>query len=222
MLKYTLVTKSITPYRIGHIITIPNRPSPLSPKHHRFREESYGEFGNHLETLEVPLLWAIGMRYNRIMTSTPPSEETKLCPKCRKYKPTSEFYKSSRTASGLQSYCKDCAKLTQKVHRTQSMPTHLKEAHSARALNTHAYHLIRAAQQDLCIVCGEPLPSRVDQCYANHETGELLCGRCGYIVFTYRDNVAELLAVVRYLGGPRPVRKDTTAMDDLKGMLHSE
>ena len=38
----------------------------------------------------------------------------KLCPKCQRRKPTSEFHKNLHEADGYQSYCKTCAKIIRK------------------------------------------------------------------------------------------------------------
>ena len=42
--------------------------------------------------------------------------ETKLCTKCGKEKPISEFSKSARRADGLQRYCKSCMAEYNRIH----------------------------------------------------------------------------------------------------------
>ena len=37
--------------------------------------------------------------------------EEKFCPRCKKVKPRSAFYKAAREACGLQSWCKECQKI---------------------------------------------------------------------------------------------------------------
>lgn len=46
--------------------------------------------------------------------------ETKVCKKCGRELPVSEFYKSNKSSDGLQWWCKDCLKQSSKMsHRVK-------------------------------------------------------------------------------------------------------
>ena len=49
---------------------------------------------------------------------------TKRCPKCGEVKPADEFFRSSSSIDGLQSYCRSCAK---DYNSTWYVPEHARE-----------------------------------------------------------------------------------------------
>ena len=79
--------------------------------------------------------------------------ETKVCNKCGKEKPISEFSKNSRKRDGLQTACKECMAEYNRLHYQKN-----KEIYSAKAKenvqNIREYiHSIKS--QLKCSVCGE-------------------------------------------------------------------
>lgn len=60
---------------------------------------------------------------------------TKLCSKCKKRKPESEFHKNKRAPDGLSSWCKTCAK----VYSTKYYAVHRKEAREQRRKHQKAH-----------------------------------------------------------------------------------
>lgn len=48
---------------------------------------------------------------------------TKVCSRCRRELPISEFYKNKRNKDGLQHYCKKCKKVTHKAYLDKNTNT---------------------------------------------------------------------------------------------------
>jgi len=71
--------------------------------------------------------------------------QDKLCPKCKKIKPRSKFWKDRRRADGLQSYCISCQKNRYKTEDYRSWqrdrtlsPVHKQALNAARFANKRA------------------------------------------------------------------------------------
>ena len=79
--------------------------------------------------------------------------ETKLCTKCGKVKPISEFGKNKSKKDGLQSHCKECVKEYKKKHYSENKEYYLEKARTYR----------QKCREDLndykntlkCSICGE-------------------------------------------------------------------
>jgi hypothetical protein len=129
------------------------------------------------------------------------------CPSCEKAVPHEDFDRSSNTASGLSSWCKQC-----------------KSAASRDAYFYRKYKLTRRAlmglrdeQDDLCAICGEPQPEHLDH---DHETGgirQLLCQRCNHGLGLFRDDPKLLHAAAYYVAfhtARQEVAAEITAMTE--------
>lgn len=79
--------------------------------------------------------------------------ETKLCTKCGKVKPISEFGKNKSKKDGLQSHCKECVREYKKKHYSENKEYYLEKARTYR----------QRCREDLndykntlkCSICGE-------------------------------------------------------------------
>lgn len=56
--------------------------------------------------------------------------ETKICSKCKKEKPISEFGKNKAKKDGLQAECKECKSAYNKLHYQKNKETYLAKAPS--------------------------------------------------------------------------------------------
>jgi len=129
--------------------------------------------------------------------------KTKVCSKCKKEKPLSEFYKDKATRDGLHSWCKVCKDTRQRKwfqkniekQRERLRPYHRRwrKEHKEKVRNWKLKYLFGIALEDynqmleeqngVCAICGKPERKKgcslsVDH---NHRTGQvrgLLCGDC--------------------------------------------
>lgn len=76
--------------------------------------------------------------------------ETKVCNKCGKEKPISEFSKNSRKRDGLQTACKECMAEYNRLHYQKN-----KEIYSAKAKENIREYIHSIKSQLKCSVCGE-------------------------------------------------------------------
>lgn len=70
----------------------------------------------------------------------------KYCPKCDTKKDESNFYRNPKSRDGLQSYCKDCEKETQRASRLKA-GMQPRTGRPKRHVHTHA------AYMDGCLKC---------------------------------------------------------------------
>lgn len=79
--------------------------------------------------------------------------ETKICSKCKKEKPVSEFGKNKAKKDGLQAECKECKSAYNKLHYQKNKETYLAKA---RESSKECEDYIREIKSSLkCSICGE-------------------------------------------------------------------
>lgn len=154
--------------------------------------------------------------------------ETKLCPKCKESKPTSEFHRNKARKDGLQYTCKPCAIRTvvasQRNNRDaynsrnrewyRANPNASRAAHLKRkyGITQADYDALLAAQGDGCAICHNDIqragaarsgqPSRWFCVDHDHTTGKvrgLLCRRCNALAGWAEDTPELFKAVREYL-----------------------
>ena len=102
------------------------------------------------------------------------NELTKVCPKCGRELPLNEFYKNKTRKDGLQIYCKECQKESDKLYRenhTDDISKYQKEYRE----NNHSYVLKRAKKYNECVK--NPSCPRVGRLGAQFEV--FICEICG-------------------------------------------
>jgi hypothetical protein len=129
-------------------------------------------------------------------------EGFRWCPSCRQAVAHENFDRSSRTASGLSSWCKACKGIASR------------DAYFYRKYKLTRTQLaaLREAQDDRCAICGDPGPQHLDH---DHETGKirrLLCQRCNQGLGLFRDDPYLLHVAALYVTGHRQAH----AFDELE------
>ncbi len=123
----------------------------------------------------------------------------KICKKCGKEKPRSEFYFDNTTKDGLSSYCKSC----------NSIGAWERTLHHKYNLTVKQYELMLKSQNGVCAICGQP-ETREDQngrikrlgVDHDHSTGDirgLLCNKCNRMLGEFGDNSELLKKAALYL-----------------------
>jgi hypothetical protein len=120
-------------------------------------------------------------------------EGFRWCPSCRQPVAHENFDRSSRTASGLSSWCKACKGIASR------------DAYFYRKYKLTRTQLaaLRVAQNDRCAICGDPEPQHLDH---DHDTGRirrLLCQRCNHGLGLFRDDPYLLQVAALYVTGHR-------------------
>lgn len=130
----------------------------------------------------------------------------KICTKCKKEKPLTDFPKRYPYKGGLNSHCKQCH------NEYQNTPAKKKVARNKRLLRTYNmtiedYDQMLDEQEGVCAICGEHETRRLHGVIArlsvdhDHKTGKvrgLLCTNCN-VGLGYLDNKIWLNGAKYYL-----------------------
>jgi len=111
------------------------------------------------------------------------------CPSCEQAVAHEDFDKSSRTASGLSSWCKACK-------RAASRDAYFYRRYK---LTQRELSELRRAQQDRCAICGDAAPQHLDHDHATGGIRRLLCQRCNHGLGLFRDDPQLLHAAAYYV-----------------------
>jgi hypothetical protein len=98
-------------------------------------------------------------------------EHGKSCPRCRKYKPWSDYQNSSKTKDGRQVYCRSCAS----AHGRAYYRANADKIRAKLAAATGPGHPADPAKTKICGTCGVEKPH--PEFYAHRSTSD---GRAGY------------------------------------------
>ncbi len=137
-------------------------------------------------------------------------EGFRWCPSCEQAVAHENFDRSSRTASGLSSWCKPC-----KGAASRDAYFYRKYKLTQRELNA-----LREGQQNRCAICGDPDPQHLDH---NHSTGKirkLLCQRCNQGLGLFRDDPHLLHVAGLYIEGHRQQEALETLADAARTAEH--
>jgi len=116
-------------------------------------------------------------------------EGFRWCPSCEQAVACENFDRSSRTASGLTSWCKPCKSVA-----SRSAYFYRKYKLTERELSA-----LRKAQQDQCGICGAPAPEHLDHDHATGKIRKLLCQRCNQGLGLFRDEPYLLQVAALYV-----------------------
>ena len=127
----------------------------------------------------------------------------KICSKCRVEQPLQNFSRYARSADGLHSQCKECA-------RAASAEWEAKNPEKVRAKNRRCRYgispedvlALRQTQDGKCPGCQRDLTTVRECVDHDHATGKvrgLLCARCNTNLGMANDDPATLRRLVNYL-----------------------
>ena len=130
---------------------------------------------------------------------------TKVCARCGKEKPLSEFYVDSQSKDGRNSWCKDCHKKYGREYRV-ARKEKLREIDYIRryGVDLKTYKALLESQRGRCAICGK-LPKGNEKRLGidhDHETGKirgLLCERCNMGLGFFNDDPQLLQKAIEYL-----------------------
>lgn len=148
--------------------------------------------------------------------------ETKVCSKCRRNKPLSDFYKQENHSDGLRSACKDCLKkadkkyrdseIGQKVSKTKyqrkkKMPNAKKHFQDQYLWRTYKIRITQKeqmylAQNGCCIICEKPISFDlifIDHRHLDGKIRELLCPACNTFVGHIENKRHLVDKIIKYL-----------------------
>ena len=129
---------------------------------------------------------------------------TKQCRKCRRVKSFLEFSYSAKSSDGLQSYCKDCNRLSVNLRNKQNPRQHKnRNLKTKYGIDHFQFDIKLAAQNNCCGLCNKPFTLEnspvVDH---DHKTGlirGLLCYRCNKGIGVFRDDHQRLRNAASYV-----------------------
>lgn len=134
---------------------------------------------------------------------------TKQCRKCRRVKSFLEFSYSAKSSDGLQSYCKDCNRLSVNLRNKQNPRQHKnRNLKTKYGIDHFQFDIKLAAQNNCCGLCNKPFTLEnspvVDH---DHKTGRvraLLHGTCNRLLGMCHEDVVYLQQMIDYLNQHKP------------------
>ena len=137
----------------------------------------------------------------------------KICSRCRKEKPLSDFSRQSNAPSGLNYVCRDCMRergrayyqrnkvIRKEHHRVNNRKSMLKHYYG---LSPEQYDVMYQRQEGCCAICGKHQSSfarrlTVDHCHKTGKIRSLLCGSCNNGLGCYKDDPELLVKAYQYL-----------------------
>lgn len=134
----------------------------------------------------------------------------KKCIRCKKKKPTSDFFKEKISKDGFKSSCKICNEKNR--IRTWKPADPVKEkwrkVYAKFGIDQCGYNLLFEAQNGVCAICGEEEKDLlrgktrtlcIDHCHKSNKIRGLLCNKCNTGLGLFRDNVDFLNKAIGYL-----------------------
>lgn len=132
------------------------------------------------------------------------------CKYCHVDKPIAEFSKASRNSSGVQSYCKSCAKTYHKKYK-QLNPEKSTDAHYKRSfgMTLDDVRALLHTQNNQCALCNVELSvlqgrgfstnAHVDHDHITGKVRGILCGNCNTALGKLGDSIESIERVLSYL-----------------------
>lgn len=145
--------------------------------------------------------------------------DEKICIKCQRSYPLTEFYKESRVKAGVTARCKSCNKADSRAYYYSKRTEVLKRINDSYCpikergkklkrmygLSSEEYETMLANQNHSCLICHSTDPHHssgrfvVDHCHTTNKVRGLLCNRCNVGLGNFKDNVASLRSAIDYL-----------------------
>ena len=128
---------------------------------------------------------------------------TKICGKCKTEKPLKAFSKNRTKESGLQDWCRVCAKAENDKSNPKNA-TYMWER-SLRVkydMTVEDYDEMLQAQDGVCAICFHECSKgrlSVDHCHDSLENRGLLCRTCNTGLGYFKEDVLYLASAIEYL-----------------------
>lgn len=125
----------------------------------------------------------------------------KVCNRCTKEKPLSEFNKNKHKNDGHNGTCRDCMKLLLKEHYLGNKSSYLKRNNKNRILKLES--LAGRPRPNVCEVCGRGGKICWDHDHATGKFRGWLCSSCNLTLGKMDDNPDFLYKLAKYLENNR-------------------
>jgi len=138
----------------------------------------------------------------------------KMCTACKAIRPFEDFYSNGTVAlrrynknkKYLNSLCKDCANLKNKIYNKDNREELIKRQlinHRRRVygLNEEQYNNMILSQNNMCAICNNPGDKtlHIDHCHTTGKIRGLLCNRCNMGIGSFEDDIILLTSAIEYL-----------------------
>jgi hypothetical protein len=118
------------------------------------------------------------------------SENSKLCPSCKKDLPLSEYHNSKLKYKGRSQLCKTCVNNGLKKSRLKSQ----------YGMTFEQLNEMKEKQNHCCLVCKQQTEKLViDHCHKSGKVRGLLCNQCNMGIGLFKDNSEYLKGAISYL-----------------------
>lgn len=137
------------------------------------------------------------------------AQEMKRCTKCGEVKGRDQFYRASRSPSGLAPWCKGCRALRSAELNTRPEVKEQMRANKLLAkygMTITDFERLLAAQGHQCRICDRPHGENgkqlvVDHCHATGRVRGLLCGLCNTALGHFEDDPERMAKAIAYIKG---------------------
>jgi hypothetical protein len=135
--------------------------------------------------------------------------KTKICPKCKKEKPISEFGKRYDKPVGITAECKKCLYKRHREYenRNKDKVRNWRKVVRLRqnfGLTPEKFEEMKRLQNNCCAICGESFKSsrstHIDHDHKNKVVRGILCAWCNQGIGFFRENQNYLKGAIDYLG----------------------
>lgn len=132
------------------------------------------------------------------MTST--TSSVKHCPRCKQFKPFSEFHKKEKAIDRFQPYCKVCNNIVTAEWHKENPDARLLREYNITAADKEA--MVRD-QNGCCAICEEPFKTTTDQhidhCHESTIVRGILCPGCNMGLGQFGDSPRKLQRAKNYI-----------------------
>lgn len=124
----------------------------------------------------------------------------KICSKCQKEKPETEFFLDRRRLGAFRAECKVCHNSWSKSYAHKN-PERIRAAQRKHryGMPPSEFNQLFTAQSGRCAICGSPSALDVDHCHRSGKIRGLLCRQCNQAIGLFRESTKLLESAKRYL-----------------------
>lgn len=142
----------------------------------------------------------------------------KNCPRCKQFKPMTEYSKGIGSTTGYQTYCKPCMSARHDEYRRKNLAKIAEKQRARYAKNPERYKFydtkrrygvganecktMLEKQNHTCLICKTAFVNcafAVDHCHLSGKVRGLLCTRCNTGLGQFRHDVELLQSAISYL-----------------------
>jgi hypothetical protein len=129
----------------------------------------------------------------------------KVCYKCNKNKPLTNFHKDCTRKDGYFPACKQCRADYAKRYRRQHPEIEFNRWLRRYNLSYKEYVKLKEQQPNKCAICGISFNNidnkkvHVDHCHKKGKTRSILCQYCNHLLGNAKDDIYILESAIKYL-----------------------